>query len=213
MSYFRSLGFILINLLFVWFSHADEKIAAKEVNFKGKNQKHLLLIEPRSMRSAVSMIIPGAQHTVYSAGYMGSLGVIHYKAEEFRANFKSGWKQFRENALKDAAKHLEKIKPELIKNSENMIEYALIQSKDPLTVSTIILPQFREKFRDLLGPELLVVVPNRSTILVFSGFANNINLYKKTFINLYKDSIYPVSREIFRIIGSGIRAIDDYGAR
>ncbi|MDE0569299.1 MAG: hypothetical protein OSB44_01365 [Verrucomicrobiales bacterium] len=213
MSYFRSFGFIVISLFFVWVSHADDKTEVKDANLESKKQKLLLLIEPRNMRSPVSMIISGARNTVYSAGYMGSLGVIHYKAEEFRRNFKYGWKQFREDALKDAAKHLEKISPVLIKNSENMIEYALIQSQNPLTPSTIILPQFREKFRDLLGPELLVILPNRSTILVFSGSENNLNLYKKTFINMYKDSIYPVSREIFRINGSGIRAIGDYGAK
>jgi hypothetical protein len=213
MSYCHSLGLILICLFFAWGSHADDRIDVKDGNLENKQQKHLLLIEPRSMRSPVSMIIPGARNTVYSAGYIGSLGVIHYKAGEFRRNFKNGWKQFRQEALKDAAKHLEKISPVVIKNPENMVEYALIQSQNPLTPSTIILPQFHKKFKDLLGPELLVIVPNRSTILVFSGSENNLNLYKKTFINMYKDSIYPVSREIFRINGSGIRAIGDYGAK
>ena len=213
MRYFRSFSFILISLFFVWVSHADDKTGVKDANLESKKQKHLLLIEPRSMRSPVSMIIPGARNTVYSAGYMGSLGVIHYKAEEFRRNFKYGWKQFRKEALKNAAKHLEKINPVMIKNSENQVEYALIQSKNPLTPSAVILPQFREKFRDLLGAELLVILPNRSTIIVFSGSENNLNLYQKTFINMYKDSIYPVSREIFRINGSGIRAIGDYGVK
>ena len=211
MSYCHSVGLILICLFFVCVSHAEDKIDSKDSNFK--KQKHLLLIEPRSMRSPVSMIIPGARNTVYSAGYIGSLGIIHYKAEEFRRNFKYGWKQFREHALNDAAKHLEKISPVLIKNPENKVEYVLIQSQNPLTSSTIVLPQFRKKFKDLLGPELLVIVPNRSTILVFSGSENNLNFYKKTFINMFKDSIYPVSREIFRINGSGIRAIGDYGAK
>ncbi len=92
MSYCHSVGLILICLFFVCVSDAEDKIDSKESNFK--KQKHLLLIEPRSMRSPVSMIIPGARNTVYSAGYMGSLGVIHYKAEEFRRNFKYGWKQW-----------------------------------------------------------------------------------------------------------------------
>ena len=79
-----------------------------------------------------------------------------------------------------------------------------------MTASTILLPQFREKFKDVFGSELLVLVPNRSTILVFSDSDNNLNQYKETVIKMYKDSIYPVSREIFRLNGTGIRVIGDY---
>jgi len=213
MTYFRSTVLILISLLCVNISYPNDKIDTKDAYLAVQNQKHLLLIEPRSMRSAVSMIIPGARNTVYSAGYAGPLGVTHYKAEEFRRIFKSGWKQFREKALEDSAKHLERINPVMVRNAANMIEYALIQSENPLTASTILLPQFLVKFKHFLGSELLVLIPNRSTILVFSGSDNNLNLYKKTIINMYKDSIYPVSREIFRINDSGIRIIGDYGGK
>ena len=210
MTHFRIIGIFLVYLFCVFVSYADDQIDNKDAHFAVKKQKYVLLIEPRGMRSAVSMIIPGARNTVYSAGYEGSLGVSHYKAEEFRRIFKSDWKQFRERALKDSAKHLKRLKPVMVRNSDNIIEYGLIQSEDPLTASTILLPQFREKFKDVFGSELLVLVPNRSTILVFSDSDNNLNKYKETVIKMYKDSIYPVSREIFRLNGTGIRAIGDY---
>ena len=210
MTHFRILVLIFVCLFCAFVSYADDQIDTKYAHFAVKKQKHVLLIEPRSMRSAVYMLIPGARNTVYSAGYEGPLGVSHYKAEEFRTIFKSDWKQFREKALKDSAKHLTRINPVMVRNSENMIEYGLIQSENPLTASTILLPQFREKFKNYFGSELLVLVPNRSTILVFSGSDNNLNLYKKIVTKMYKDSIYPVSREIFRLNGSGIRVIGDY---
>ena len=105
MTHFRIIVLIFVCLFCAFVSYADDQIDNKDAHFAVKKQKYVLLIEPRGMRSAVSMIIPGARNTVYSAGYEGSLGVSHYKAEEFRRIFKSDWKQFREKALKDSAKH------------------------------------------------------------------------------------------------------------
>ena len=207
--------FIIIILIITSFS--PELSIAQRLQQDGiaKNDKShklkepILIIQPKNMRSEVIMMVPGAKKTVYSAGYLGELGVTLFRAEEFRDEFRGGWREFRARALLATKSHLKSIKPIYVRDSLGKIEYALIQSENPSIIAAIKTSQFRDLFKDKFGDNLLVVMPNRSTIIIFSADKNRLNAYKKTFYQMYLDSIYPVSREVFLINAEGLSVIGD----
>ena len=183
--------------------------STKKTSKSQKSSPPILIIQPKYMRSEVVMMIPDARHTVYSAGYLGELGVNYFKAEEFRQKFSKGWKEFRQKALINATSVIKSVKPEYIKDSTGKIEYALIQSDNPSIVSSVNTQQFRDLFKENFGSDLWVIIPNRSTILVMQAGKNRLNTYKKAFYQMFLDATYPVSREVFLINSKGLWAIGD----
>ena len=88
----------------------------KKTSKSQKSPPPILIIQPKYMRSEVVMMIPDARHTVYSAGYLGELGLNYFKAEEFRQKFSKGWKEFRDKALINATSVIKSVQPEYIKD-------------------------------------------------------------------------------------------------
>ena len=208
-------SFIII-ILIIWSFSPELSMAQilkeehlRKNSISNKLKEPIFIIQPKNIRSEVIMMVPGAKQTAYSAGYLGELGVRLYGAEEFRSVYSGGWKEFREAALLASRNYLKSIKPVYIKDSAGEIEYALIQSENPLIIGAIKTLQFREIFKSKFGPNLLVVMPNRSTILIFSADKNSLNIYKKTFYQMFIDAIYPVSREVFLINSEGLSVIGD----
>ena len=208
-------SFIII-ILIIWSFSPELSMAQilkedhlRKNDVSNKLKEPIFIIQPKNIRSGVIMMVPGAKQTAYSAGYLGGLGVKLYGAEEFRSIYSGGWKEFREAALLASRNYLQSIKPVYVKNSAGEIEYALIQSESPLLIGTVKTLQFREIFKSKFGANLLVVIPNRSTILIFSADKNSLNIYKKTFYQMFIDAIYPVSREVFLINSEGLSVIGD----
>lgn len=207
---------IVIIILIIWSFSLELSMAQilKEEHLRksdtsNKLKEPIFIIQPKNIRSEVIMMVPGAKQTAYSAGYLGDLGVRLYGAEEFRSAYSGGWKEFREAALLASRNYLKSIKPAYIKDSAGKIEYALIQSENPLLIGAIKTFQFWEIFKSKFGANLLVVMPNRSTILIFSADKNRLNIYKKTFYQIFLDAIYPVSGEVFLINSEGLSVIGD----
>ena len=88
-----------------------------------------------------------------------------------------------------------------------MIRHAAIESPDPLTASCVLAPEFGEKFRDTLGPDLLVAMPTRNQVLVFSRQDDTHLRLAETIIGNYLNSNHPVSREIFALEGGRLRSL------
>ena len=199
---------LLINLELSLAQRIDE-VASIKADSSQESKAPILIIQPKYMRSEVVMMIPKARHTVYSAGYLGKLGLTNFKAEEFRMKYRGGWKEFKKKALKQSAILLKSIQPEYIKNTQGDIEYAILQSSDPLLASSVHTGEFRKIFKSPFGPNLWVIIPNRSTILVMKADKNRLNTYKKAFYHMFLDATYPVSREVFLVNPDGFSAIGD----
>ena len=167
----------------------------------------LLLIEPRAMRPEVSVMVPDARNTVFSAAYQSALGARHYGREPFSEAFPEGWKAFFAGAVKAAAEHLKSLKPKLIRDKNGVIDYALLQSEHVLTPTVVLAPQFREMFADTLGEQLLIVIPDRSTVFVFSKLAGSLERHRAGLSDLYEDAVFPVSEEVFELTKDGIRVV------
>ena len=76
--------------------------------------------------------------------------------------------------------------------------------------SVFISPEFRKRFEDPLGKELYVAVPDRFNVFVFPKFSDSIEKIAPKMTYLYKEALYPVSREVFEISAEGIRVIGKF---
>lgn len=195
---------------------AKETVAAKGAAEKKADLaalEHFLLIEPRNLRGEVFVLPEGARRTVFSAARKGRLGPRHFSREEFKAAFPDGWKQFYKQGVEAAAKHLESLKPKFVRDSQKVIEYAIMESDHPLTATTILAPKFRAKFTETLGEELLIAIPNRTTILVFPKLASKMPEFYDLLADLHQDAVYPASGEVFELSRDGIRVVGAFRDR
>ena len=173
--------------------------------------KHLLLIQPRNLSAGVFVLLPGgARETTYTAAYQGTIGPRNYQRDEFRKEFPGGWKQFLVKGKKAASDHLKTLKPKYRRNSKKVIEYALLESDHPLTATTVMVDEFRDLFKETLGDQLLIVIPNRFTVYVFPKLASTIGEYQGKFMQLFRDAVYPASSEIFEVTGKGFRVFGSF---
>lgn len=103
------------------------------------------------------------------------------------------------DAQRTAQDVLASLKPKFVKDKNGVIQYAVLESEDPLTASAVLAPEFADRFASTLGPDLLVAMPNRFQILVFSRQDQAFQKMGEAIIAGYLGSNYPVSREIFAL--------------
>lgn len=119
-------------------------------------------------------------------------------------------RQILDSAPKAAGKILATLKPEYVRDQNQVIQYAILKSDSPLTASAVLAPDFAKIFSETLGPDILVCIPNRYIILAFPrDSAQTLNLSDFVFAE-YSSSPYPVSREIFAIQSGKLIAIGRY---
>jgi len=163
-----------------------------------------LLIEPSFMNPEVSFPISGARHTVLVPGYLSDGEPQYFSKKDWTA-LGLTWDSFRLRAARNATE--KKFHAALVRDAHKVVQYAAINSDDPLTDTMVLSPDFLKKFQDIFGPTLLVALPNRFTVYVFPGLASEYQSYAPMIIRNYQDSTYPVSKEIFEISENGIRAV------
>ncbi|MFM8364642.1 MAG: hypothetical protein ACKOAS_05760 [Verrucomicrobiota bacterium] len=97
--------------------------------------------------------------------------------------------------------------PEFIRDKTGVIRLAAIKSSDPLTASCVLAPEFGETFRNTLEPDLLVAIPTRNQVLVFSKQDDAHLRLSETIIGNSLGSNFPLSREIFALENGHLRAL------
>ena len=164
------------------------------------------MVEPSFMDYKVRRKIDGSERTV--------LALVRVKDGEIYAaegghdrvmNMAS--KQIDAEALETATGIFAQIKPQFVRDKNGVIQYAVIESANPLTASCVLAPGFAGKFADTLGPDLLVALPNRTQLLVFSRQDQAFAKMSEYIISGYLGSNYPVSREIFSLENGKLRSL------
>lgn len=168
-----------------------------------------LLVEPTFMNYESAWPIVGSETAVLVPARYEQGEVLPLKRSEI-IELSANRKQILETAPLAAAKVLTTLKPEYVRDENQVIQYATLQSESPLTASAVLAPDFAKLFRETLGPDILVCIPNRYTILVFpKESAQTLNLSDLVFAQ-YSSSSYPVSREIFSVQSGKLIAIGRY---
>lgn len=117
--------------------------------------------------------------------------------------------EIRLQAAGSAARLLESLPVEYVRNARGVILYGVITSQSPLTASVVLATDFADRFLETIGPDVLVAIPNRFTVYVFPRSATPVEeLSERVFVD-YRSTNFPVSREIFEPRGGRLRAVGE----
>lgn len=166
----------------------------------------ILAVEPSFMDHKMRRPIEGSQRTTLAIARVVD-GEIEPLTREQKKSVHMTYDQIRAEALKTASSTLAQMKPEFLRDKNGVIRHAAIESADPLTASCVLAPEFGETFRSTLGPDLLLAIPTRNQILVFSKQDDAHLRLAETIIGNYLSSNNPVSREIFAWEGGRLRSL------
>ena len=176
---------------------------------KPQLERYCVLPESYEMRPEVFVLVPGARRVGFSLYRETPVGLEPYKRSELRRSQLS-WVECYLQGQRAATRFLKTLEPEYHRDERKIIEYAHFRSENPLTASVFISPEFRKRFEDTLGKELYVAVPDRFNVFVFPKFSDSIEKIAPKMTYLYKEALYPVSREVFEISAEGIRVIGKF---
>lgn len=165
-----------------------------------------LVPEPQFMRNDVSWPIPGAQDTVLVPARTIDGEVTLLKRADIPA-LQVSKEEIMESALKNASKELAKLEPKYVRDRNGAIQYAILTSESPYTASSVLAPDFTDKFDETLGPDLLVIMPNRNTVIVFPRAAPQLGSVSDLVFSEFRSSTYPISREIFTVRNGRLAAV------
>jgi len=168
-----------------------------------------VILEPKFMHREISWPVPGADRTV--------IAPVVVKGDDYLFPSKKVWDGFhlddaeiqRRGAVA-AAEDLATLKPRYERDRNQVIQYAELKSDRPIVASAVLAPKFRDLFRDTLGDEIYLVVPNRFTAYVFPVLASNYQDYYPLVLDAYNNSTWPVSVEVFELGPKGMRTVGLY---
>lgn len=166
----------------------------------------VLAPEPSFMDHKMRRPIDDSPRTILAIARLVD-GDIDPLTREQKKSVHKTFDQIRAEALKTASATLARMTPEFFRDKNGVIRHAAIESPDPLTASCVLAPEFGETFRDTLGPDLLVAIPTRNQVLVFSKQDDAHLRLAETIIGNYLGSNYPVSREIFAWENGRLRSL------
>ena len=164
------------------------------------------MVEPSFMDYKMRRPISGSNRTILAIVRLED-GEIHPLTREEKKSVHMTYGKIEEEARMTASTVLSRLTPRFVRNKNKVIEYAVLESDDPLTASCVLAPEFGSKFASTLGPDLLVAMPNRYQVLVFCRQDTQAQKLKETIIAGYLESNYPVSREIFALEKGRLRSL------
>ena len=181
-------------------SEADAELGHQEF------EPFCVLTESYEMHPEVFVLIPGARRVGFSLFRETSLGLEPYSRSELRDRQLS-WLTCFLKGREAATRHLKTLEPSFYRDERKIIQYAHFSSENQLTASVFISPEFMKRFETSLGKELYVAIPDRSNVFVFPKLSDSIEALAPKMAVLYKEALYPVSREVFELSRDGIRVV------
>ena len=168
-----------------------------------------LLIEPKFLRYQAAWPIPGSDRTVLVPARVVDDEILPLKRDEVLVLGATRTKILAD-APKTASAVLATLKPRYERDDKNVIQYAILESDNPLTASAVLAPEFAAMFAETLGPDLLVAIPNRKVVFVFPKQSPAFQSVADLIFAEYQSSPNPVSREVFELKRGKLIAIGTY---
>jgi hypothetical protein len=79
-----------------------------------------------------------------------------------------------------------------------------------MVAAAVLAPGFLDRFKDVFGEKILVVVPNRFTAYVFPRLASEHQAFRPMIFRAFRETAWPVSVEMFEVSTAGWRCIGAY---
>jgi len=161
--------------------------------------------------------ILGAKDTKLAAAWAmaaenGSQNRVQLMSKETFAALGLDWAAFSAKTAAAASAELASLHPEWIRDRNQVIDCAILRSKSPgddVTVA-ILAPDFLQRFAPVFGRKILLAIPDKHTVYLFPRLASKYQEYGDQVLSVYRKSEWPVSREVFELSATGLRAIGEY---
>jgi len=166
-------------------------------------EEFFLILDPYFYRSPITIPIEGTKQTLLAYyRVVDTETLAPAKPQELSERDRSAAKQ---QTLDHARRLLGNIRPEVIRDSNEVITALRVESSDPTLSSILLLTNLGNRYADLLGPDCYFAVPNRRTIFFFPRLAIDIQSFAPLVHSLYHNDPWPISTEIFEIADEHLR--------
>ncbi len=166
-----------------------------------KRETLLLLPEPFALRNSLSIVPAGARQTVLTparekAGQPGS--IEPYPAEEF-ATLGLSAETFAKRAAAAADKRLAVLKPDIIRDEQGRVLYAVYRGESEHFASLLVAPSLPKLFEAMFGKELWVALPDRHALYIFPAQSAAMEEFTQDLAIRYAEEPFAASGEIFSL--------------
>lgn len=172
-------------------------------------EKHAIAIEPKVLRTTTAQPLPNSKFTILSPATETSTGLTILNAEQWK-QLGLTWKEFLARAREAASRHLESLKPELIKDSRGVVSYIKLSSESHLTSSILLCPELFTRFSPTLGTEIIVLIPDRFTLFLFPRRTSSFVKHGPEIASIFASATYPASDEAFELTDKGLKSIGNF---
>lgn len=166
-----------------------------------KRETLLLLPEPFALRNSLSIVPPGAKQTVLTPARekVGTPGSIEaYSTEEFQTLGLSS-ETFAKRAVAAADKRLATLKPDIIRDEQGRVLYAVYRGESEQFASLLVAPSLPKIFEAMLGKELWVALPDRHALYIFPAQSAALEEFTADLAIRYAEDPFAASGEIFSL--------------
>ncbi|MDZ4286305.1 MAG: hypothetical protein U0984_00010 [Prosthecobacter sp.] len=192
-------------------------VAATLANAQDLEEKRLesllLLPEPRALRSELSVVPAGAVETVLSpAREIAAIpGIETYSKDEFK-RLGLSVQTFTARAKTAADKLLASLKPDLVRDAEGKMLYAVYRGERPVMASLLLAPSLPKLFEKDFGKEIWVALPDRHSLFIFPAKPEALQDFTADLAERFWADVHAASAEIFAIkSGEEPRVVGSFG--
>jgi hypothetical protein len=175
-------------------------ITAAPCQEKSALETLLMLPEPRAMRTERSLVPEGAQATVFSPAreIVEKPFIEAYPKEDF-ARLGLSPETFAERSKKAADRLLTLLKPDLVKDAEGRVIYAVYRGDRPVMACLLIAPSLPALFEKVLGEKLWAALPDRHSLYLFPARSGALEEFAADLADRFHEDAYAASPEIFEL--------------
>ena len=161
----------------------------------------LLLPEPRALRSSLSTAPEGSKLTVFTPARESATNPARletYSEDAFKALGLS-LDTFLKRAATSADKRLAALKPELIRDDQGRVLYAVYRGESELFATLLLAPSLPKVFEPMFGKEIWAALPDRHALYVFPAKSPALNDFTEDLAERFHSDLFAASPEIFSL--------------
>lgn len=106
-----------------------------------------------------------------------------------------------------AAKLVESVKPDIVRDERGTIQYIVLVDPDPFLTSVILTQDLFDAYRDSLGDRIFVLPIDRNRIYLFPATGGSLEDYGPSLVDEFRRTPLPVTLEVFLLDRTGYRAV------
>lgn len=167
------------------------------------------------MRSEYSRELGEARRTVFTPAreVEGSEALEVYNKVAFE-KLGISWESFVERARKAADRKVATLKPELIKDNEGKVLYAVYRGPEPIYASLLVAPSLAKVFANVFGEEVWLAAPDRNALYVFPARMEAVFEFAADLELRFESTGFAASEELFSLNQVGeLKAVGTFTGR